>query len=236
MSVAGRAETGGDTCRTQSPGQTKAGYHAQIKAENRARIIRAARDLFLAQGYDKTSLAQIAKEARVSTGTLFKRYPSKAALFAAVTAEQWQLDVEWAAPPPPGDPRYGLDHIGRDYACLVARPHTAALCRLIITELPQMPELADIVGTGFAMDRGPFFDRLRDYLEAEAEAGTLDFRSADGQPQSASAVAEQFLGMISGQFLWPQLVRTDFVPPNPTDAAIVDEAVALMLARYGTGA
>jgi len=75
MSVADRAETGGDTCQ--------AGYHAQIKAENRARIIRAARDLFLARGYDKTSLAQIAKEARVSTGTLFKRYPSKAALFAA---------------------------------------------------------------------------------------------------------------------------------------------------------
>ncbi|KND37988.1 TetR/AcrR family transcriptional regulator, partial [Streptomyces acidiscabies] len=65
------AETGGDTCR--------AGYHAQIKEENRARIIRAARDLFLDRGYDKASLAQIAKKAGVSTGTLFKRYPSKAA-------------------------------------------------------------------------------------------------------------------------------------------------------------
>ena len=227
MSVEDRAETRGDTCQ--------AGYHAQIKEENRARIIRAARDLFLARGYDKSSLAQIAKEARVSTGTLFKRYPSKAALFAAVTSEQWQLDVEYAAPPPPGDPRFGLDHIGRDYACLVARPGTASLCRLIITELPQMPELADIVGTGFAIDRGPFFDRLRDYLDAEAQAGTLDFRSADGQPQSASAVAEQFLGMICAQLLWPQLVRTDFVPPSPTDPAIVDEAVALMLKRYSTG-
>lgn len=149
MSVADRhrAKTGGYTC--------EAGYHAQIKAENRARIIRAARDLFLAQGYDKTSLAQIAREARVSTGTLFKRYPSKAALFAAVTSEQWQLDVRYVEPPPPGDPRNALTHIGRDYACLVSRPGTAALCRLIITELPQMPELADIVGTGFAIDRGP---------------------------------------------------------------------------------
>ncbi|MFF7131047.1 hypothetical protein ACFZBZ_01795 [Streptomyces sp. NPDC008196] len=33
--------------------------------------MRAARDLFLAQGYDKTSLAQNTREARVSTGTLF---------------------------------------------------------------------------------------------------------------------------------------------------------------------
>ncbi|MGW2725323.1 TetR/AcrR family transcriptional regulator [Streptomyces sp. NPDC001492] len=184
--------------------------------ENRARIIRAARDLFLAQGYDKTSLAQIAREARVSTGTLFKRYPSKAALFAAVTSEQWQLDVQYVEPPPPGDPRNGLTHIGRDYACLVSRPGTAALCRLIITELPQMPELADIVGTGSAIDRGPFFDRLRDYLEAEAQADTLIFRRTDAD------------GIRSGR----TVPRHDPLPPSdPVDSTVVDEAVALMLTR-----
>jgi len=101
-------------------------------------------------------------------------------------------------------------------------------------EEPHERGLADIVGTGFAIDRGPFFDRLRDYLDAEAQAGTLQFRSAAGQTQPASAVAEQFLGMICGQLLWPQLVRTDFIPPDPTDTTIVDEAVALMLTRYRT--
>ncbi|MFF7933076.1 hypothetical protein [Streptomyces sp. NPDC007940] len=70
--------------------------------------------------------------------------------------------MQYVEPPPPGDPRNGL----------VSRPGTAALCRLISTELPQTPELADIVGTGSAVDRGPFFDRLCDYLEAEVQAGT----------------------------------------------------------------
>ncbi|MDX2909303.1 hypothetical protein [Streptomyces griseiscabiei] len=98
--------------------------------------------------------------------------------------------MQYAEPPPPGDARYGLDHIGRDCACLVPRPGTAALSRLIGTELPQMPEFADIVAAGFAIDRGPFFDRLRDCLDAEAQVGTLDFRSADGQPRQTSAVAE----------------------------------------------
>ncbi|MFI1051393.1 TetR/AcrR family transcriptional regulator C-terminal domain-containing protein [Streptomyces griseoruber] len=101
-----------------------------------------------------------------------------------------------------------MTHIGRDYTCLVSRPGTAALCRLISTELPQTPELAAIVGTGSAVDRGPFFDRLCDYLEAEVQAGTLISRSTDRQTQTASAVAEQFLGMICGQLLWPQLVGT----------------------------
>ncbi|WP_316770423.1 TetR/AcrR family transcriptional regulator C-terminal domain-containing protein [Streptomyces sasae] len=116
--------------------------------------------------------------------------------------------MQYVEPPPPGDPRNGLTHIGRDYTCLVSRPGTAALCRLISTELPQTPELADIVGTGLAVDRGPFFDRLCDYLEAEVQAGTLISRSTDRQTQTASAVAEQFLGMICGQLLWPQLVGT----------------------------
>ncbi|WP_431037696.1 TetR/AcrR family transcriptional regulator [Streptomyces sp. P6-2-1] len=211
------------------------GYHERVKAENRARMIAAARDLFLAHGYDKTSLARIAKEAKVSTGTLFKWYPSKAALFAAVAAEQWQLDEQYAEAPAPGDPRHGLTRIGRDYACLLARPGTAALCRLVITELPRMPELAHSVGTGFALDRGPFYERLRDYLEAESRAGTLVLGAAGAAgagERPASAVAEQFLGMICGQLLWPQLIRDDFVPPDPVHSAIVDEAVALVLARH----
>jgi len=212
----------------------QAGYHERVKAENLARIIRAARDLFLEHGYDRTSLAQIAREARVSTGTLFKRYPSKSALFKAVAAEQWQLDVQYAEPPDPGDPQDGLTRIGRDYACLLGRPGTAALCRLVITELPRLPELADSVGTGFAIDRGPFFDRLRGYLDAEVEAGTLRFRSADGRSPTAAEVARQFLGMIGGQLLWPQLVQEDFIPPGPTETTVVDEAVALMISRYST--
>ncbi|MFE7272583.1 TetR/AcrR family transcriptional regulator [Streptomyces sp. NPDC057623] len=227
--------TGVDRDQANACGETPpTGYHARVKAENRARIISAARDLFLAHGYDKTSLAQIAREAGVSTGTLFKRYQSKSALFSAVTCEQWQLPVEYAEAPAPGDPHHGLTHIGCDYACLLARPGTAALCRLVITELPRLPELADSVGTGFAIDRGPFFDRLRQYLEAEEQAGTLDFRSAEGHTQPASAVAEQFLALICGQLLWPQLVRDDFVPPDPVHGTVVKEAVAFMLDRYAT--
>lgn len=30
-------------------------------------------------------------------------------------------------------------------------------------------------------------------------------------------------------------LHTDFVPPDPTDTTIVDEAVALVLTRYRTG-
>jgi hypothetical protein len=160
--------------------------------------------------------------------------PQQGVPFEAVAAQQWQLDVQYAEPPVPGDPRDGLTRIGRDYACLLGRPGTAVLCRLVITELPRLPELAESVGTGFAIDRGPFFERLRAYLEAEVETGTLDFHTADGRDLTATAVAQQFLGMIGGQLLWPQLVQNDFIPPGPTETTVVDEAVTLMVTRYGT--
>ncbi|MET9972523.1 TetR/AcrR family transcriptional regulator C-terminal domain-containing protein, partial [Streptomyces sp. NPDC006356] len=63
---------------------------------------------------------------------------------------------------------------------------------------------------------------------------TLRFHSADGRELTSTEVAQQFLGMIGGQLLWPQLVQHDFIPPGPTETTVVDEAVTLMVSRYGT--
>jgi TetR/AcrR family transcriptional repressor of mexJK operon len=47
-------------------------------------ILAAAKDLFLSYGYVDTSMDEVATHARVSKTTLYTRYPSKEALFAAV--------------------------------------------------------------------------------------------------------------------------------------------------------
>lgn len=47
-------------------------------ARTKAHIFEVARSLFLEQGYAATSLRDIAKAAGVSTGTLYRHYPSKA--------------------------------------------------------------------------------------------------------------------------------------------------------------
>ena len=54
----------------------------------RQRICAAAKDLFLTQGYDQTTIVQIAKGAGVAQQTVYFVYGSKAAVLAAV------LDVE----------------------------------------------------------------------------------------------------------------------------------------------
>lgn len=51
--------------------------------ENRAQIIRAAHDLFVAHGYGRTTIADVAGEAGVSAETVYKAFGNKPALLRA---------------------------------------------------------------------------------------------------------------------------------------------------------
>lgn len=63
---------------------------AEDLAELEGRLIRVARQRFVANGYGATSMNEVAKAARVSKGTLYARFPSKADLFRAIIDDQIQ--------------------------------------------------------------------------------------------------------------------------------------------------
>lgn len=198
-------------------------HHRRLARRKRAAIITAATELFLERGYDGTSLARIAEAAGVSKSTLFKQFPTKAALFEAIVAESWQRDADDAAArPPTGDLRAGLTAIGHRYADLVGRPGMAALFRIVIAELPRFPELGRMQ---FQLGKLPYFTSVQQYLEAEHEAGNAEV------PDTESA-ANQFLGMIANYVLWPRMLLTDWNPAASDIDNAVEEAVRTMLARY----
>ncbi|MBM9506151.1 TetR/AcrR family transcriptional regulator [Actinacidiphila acididurans] len=201
---------------------TNASYHQRVKEEKRAAILTAGTRLFLECGYDRTSLAQVAKQAGVSTATLFKRFPTKSALFEAIVSQYWQLESQWDYLPEPGDPKAGLTKIGRDYACLLTRPGMAALFRIVIAESSRFPELGRMQGD---LGRQVFLSGLHGYFAAEHDAGTLHIPDPD-------LAAGQFLGMIADQIFWPRLLLVDFDMDEPAMYHVVDEAVLTMLARY----
>jgi len=58
------------------------------KRQSRARILEAARDLFQSQGFDATSIEQIAEKAEVSRGTFFNYFSTKNALLGAIADEE----------------------------------------------------------------------------------------------------------------------------------------------------
>lgn len=204
--------------------QPEANYHQRLRAEKRSAAMHAAMELFLEQGYERTSLLQVAKRAELSTSTLFKHFPTKAALFEAIVTDYWELDEQYKYAPKPGNPRSGLKKIADDYACLLSRPGMASLFRVVIAEAPQLPELGRMQ---FDFGHQPFLESLEAYLAVEVKAGTL------AVPDIPLA-ARQFLSMISGNLFWPGLLLVDFAPTVKESAADVKEAVEMMLARYST--
>ena len=198
-------------------------YHQRIAEEKRTVILAAATDLFLELGYDRTSLARIAERSGVSRATLFKQFPSKAALFDAMVTESWSIDDEETSPPA-GDVVHGLSILGRRYADLLCRPRMTDLFRIVIAELPRFPELAD---AQFAHGKMPYFESVRTYLLAEHEAGTVHIEDVE-------LAATQFLGMISNYVFWPTLLVPGWEVGAERVTEVVDEAVRTTVARYAT--
>ncbi|MFG3683293.1 TetR/AcrR family transcriptional regulator [Micromonospora chalcea] len=197
-------------------------YHQRVAEEKRTLIVQAATELFLELGYDRASLARVAAGAGVSKATLFKQFPTKAALFDAIVIDSWARN-EVADVPPAGDLAAGLTVLGRHYATLLSRPEMTDLFRIVIAELPRFPELAR---AHFSQGKLPYFETVRLYLVTEHEAGAADI----ADPELA---ATQFLGMISNYLLWPSLVLPDWTVTPDRTTAVVDEAVRTMVARYG---
>ncbi|MET0426007.1 MAG: TetR/AcrR family transcriptional regulator [Actinoplanes sp.] len=197
-------------------------YHRRVAEQKRAAILSAATGLFLAAGYDGTSLAKIAEAAGVSKATLFKQFPTKAALFDAIVTESWQVEDSDGPEPPADDLRAGLTAIGHRYVELLTRPGMTALFRIVIAELPRFPELGE---AQFSRGKMPYFESVRRYLVAADAAGT----AAVGDPELA---ATQFLGMISNFVFWPTLLLTHWAPERSAMNQAVEEAVQTMVARY----
>jgi AcrR family transcriptional regulator len=85
-------------------------------ARNRARVLDAAARLFAAVGVDAVSMEEVAREAGVGKGTLYRRYADKGELSAAlIDADARALQVEILAglpsAGPDADPRVRLERL-----------------------------------------------------------------------------------------------------------------------------
>lgn len=198
-------------------------YHRQVAAANRQAILDAAADLFLEHGYDGTSLARVASSAGVSKATLFKQFPTKAALFEATMLGAGGAPEDAPPAPDADDLHAGLVTLGRTYAEVLARPRIAGLMRTVIAESPRFPELRERT---FDFGTLPVLRALRAYLRAADATGT----AAIDDPDVATT---QFLGMIASAVFWPRLMHGTWSITQRETHRVVDEAARTIVARYG---
>lgn len=204
----------------------RSSYHREMAATNRDAILIAATQLFLDNGYDRTSLARVAQQAGVSKATLFKQFPTKAELFeAAVLAAGGTPAGKPAADVPNEDFQDGLIVLGRAYADLLTRPTMTALMRTIIAESPKFPEIRERT---FDFGTLPVLESLGRYLRQCHSTGSANIED----PDQASA---QFLGMIASAIFWPRLVHGTWSITDDEQTHVIEEAARTIAARYTAG-
>jgi AcrR family transcriptional regulator len=153
------------------------------------RILDAAQALFLAQGFESTSLNQIALAAGATKRTLYVKVGDKSELFAC--AVRRMLDQRREKLDDPGTDAPVAERLVRFCDSLLAvalDPDVLRLCRILVAEAPRFPALANLMEE--QMTHGARL-RLADILREEAAHGRL----AQDDPRMA---AELLLTMIVG--------------------------------------
>lgn len=205
-------------------------YRRTISESKRTSILKAGRENFLRNGYSRAAVAEIAREADVSTATLYKHFSSKEELFAAVVREAYgDLGGEFSYT------NEGLPKIatnadlrkmfhGMVHQYLTAQfEHGAnALLRIVIAEVPTTPKIALDTYELIIMRRAAGLKKVFDDL---IERKLM-------KPHDTEMGVNFIAGMIKEVFIWPALfdAKTE-LPANADD--IIYEAIDLYLARYG---
>lgn len=116
-------------------------------ARKRREIIKAATTLFLRNGYQDTSMDQVAALASVSKQTVYKRVSDKEQLFSDVVlsvmlrVDEFLNEVTTLLRDSV-DPAHDLRVVARRYLDIVLQPQGLQLRRLIIAESGRFPHLA----------------------------------------------------------------------------------------------
>jgi AcrR family transcriptional regulator len=171
-----------------------------------ARMLAAATELFLRDGYEQTSIDAILMQSGGSKATLYAYFPTKEELFRAVidgvlvTTSHANLDITH-------DVRSVLTQFAIDRLHVIFSARHRAVLRLIIAERERFPDLARLY-----FERGPQRGHrlLLDYLQAVAQHGLLDVDDAE-------EAAEFFVGMLMHRWYKELLLLN---APTPTDEEI----------------
>ncbi|PZR96231.1 MAG: hypothetical protein DI537_03070 [Stutzerimonas stutzeri] len=158
-------------------------------------ITRAASEMFLAEGFDRASLDQIAQRAGVSKQTIYSHFADKQALFLAICSELTEkLTIPLRRPrSETGDLRAILLRLGEDALAMMLHPASLDLHRLIVGAAARFPELGQ---AAYEAGAGRMIAELSALLEQRSRSG--DGLSRELTAGEAATLAEQFIGMLRG--------------------------------------
>ena len=150
------------------PAAEPASLRAEQVAQTRAALVAAGRRLFGENGFRATSVEDLAREARVTTGALYHHFPTKTAVFEAVFL-QAHIDLMTEAAKAAKGASDGIDELARGFEAFldgVLQPDTQ---RILIVDGPAVLGLARYT----ELDEQYAHAVIVHSLTAAADAGTI---------------------------------------------------------------
>lgn len=188
-------------------------------------VVDGARQVFMADGFEGSSVDDIARVAGVSKATLYSYFPDKRLLFMEVATtecnrmadEALELIVETA------QPREALTIAASKLVPFLLSDFSQSVFRICVAERDRFPEL----GRAFYA-AGPKMghDRLTEYMRGAVERGELKIDNID-------MAADQFSELCKVK-LWTRAVfgiQSKF--SEAEIAEVVEHAVDTFMARFG---
>ena len=193
--------------------------------DKRARILAAARQVFLRHGFQAASMDLVAAAAGVSKVTIYSKFGSKQELFSAIVDDICEqiLAMEIILPGAVESSYEGLTELAVRYALVLFDPDVLDLVRLAIGENQDQKLLGRLY-----YQAGPARARagLADLLRAMSESGDL----AIDDPELA---ADQFVALLQPRRYYA-LLDPAASPSTEEIERIARAGVEVFLSRYAT--
>lgn len=116
--------------------------------DKRAQVMDAAVELFLANGFDQTSMDAVAARAGVSKTTVYAHYADKLELFRAVierAGAQFDFNLDRTRLDSRSDPETKLTQVIIEVLEATTTPAYLAFLRMVVTESARRPELTHVM-------------------------------------------------------------------------------------------
>jgi TetR/AcrR family transcriptional regulator len=194
----------------------KTGASRSSGRERQASIIAAAASLFAQKGFNGTTTREIARTAGISEALLFKYFPTKRALYAAILAEKVQVSQLLASVEEVAEKQDDVRVFTLIASFRIHRGSDPSLLRLLLFSALEGHELSDMF---FQNRHRVFYEFLAGYIARRTREGA--FRKVD--PLLA---AQSFIGMIVYHRLLHEIFK---VPPHCTPEAAVAGYVDVFL-------
>lgn len=188
-------------------------------------VLEGARAVFVAMGYERASVDEIARVAGVSKATLYSYFPEKRLLFTEVYRTEILRLADSAVELTDSSlpPERALRDAGHRMLAYLTSDFAQAMYRICVAESPRFPE----IGRAF-YETGPELGRARlgCYLRAAVARGSLRIDDIDLAADQffqlcQTTICDRILCGVQDRFTEAEITRT------------VEGAVTMFLARYG---